>query len=78
MDLSTGLNNVAEQTDADIKKHWWEMQVTPKDGKEHYARITWVSTKKSKVHYVDSEGPGTIDMNELDGSMGEWFKPAHC
>ena len=40
-----------------------------KDGKEHYARITWVSTKKSKVHYVDSEGPGTIDMNELDGVM---------
>ena len=28
------LDNVAEQTDADIKKHWWEMQVTPKDGQE--------------------------------------------
>lgn len=28
------LDNVAEQTDADIKKHWWEIQVTPKDGQE--------------------------------------------
>ena len=28
------LDNVAEQTDADVKKHWWEMQVTPKDGQE--------------------------------------------
>lgn len=28
------LDNVAEQTNADIKKHWWEMQVTPKDGQE--------------------------------------------
>lgn len=28
-----------------------------------------LAQKKSKVHYVDSEGPGTIDMNELDGVM---------
>ena len=28
------LDNVAEQTNADVKKHWWEMQVTPKDGQE--------------------------------------------
>lgn len=28
------LDNVAEQTDADVKKHWWEMQVTPKDEQE--------------------------------------------
>ena len=28
------LDNVAEQADTDVKKHWWEMQVTPKDGQE--------------------------------------------
>lgn len=28
------LDNVAEQADSDFKKHWWEMQVTPKDGQE--------------------------------------------
>lgn len=28
------LDNVAEQADSDVKKHWWEMQVTPKDGQE--------------------------------------------
>lgn len=28
------LDNVAGQADNDIKKHWWEMQVTPKDGQE--------------------------------------------
>lgn len=28
------LDNVAKQTDADVKKHWWEMQVTPKEGQE--------------------------------------------
>lgn len=28
------LDNVAEQADADVKKHWWEMQVTPKEGQE--------------------------------------------
>lgn len=28
------LDNVAGQADSDIKKHWWEMQVTPKDGQE--------------------------------------------
>lgn len=28
------LDNVAEQTNADVKKHWWEMQVTPKEGQE--------------------------------------------
>ena len=28
------LDNVAEQTNADVKKHWWEMLVTPKEGQE--------------------------------------------
>lgn len=28
------LDNIAGQADSDIKKHWWEMQVTPKDGQE--------------------------------------------
>ena len=28
------LDNVAGQADSDIKKHWWEMQVTPKDEQE--------------------------------------------
>ena len=28
------LDNIAGQADNDIKKHWWEMQVTPKDGQE--------------------------------------------
>lgn len=28
------LDNVVGQVDNDIKKHWWEMQVTPKDGQE--------------------------------------------
>lgn len=28
------LDNVAGQADNDIKKHWWEMQVTSKDGQE--------------------------------------------